>query len=143
MKTAGYAGILYHHLSSNATRADIHIVVSMGQQGVMWICPKDFDINNDTNHVAGTGLSESDGFVIANSINKCVYVQANPVHDDQIRNTSGAGDTFCGSLVHYHTNINGGKLSVNAIKYALAGAKLSLMSNTAIPVDIKSRIEKK
>ena len=76
-----------------------------------------------------------------------LHIPSCSINQWEIINTSGAGDTFCGTLLHSVSAGGAGSASLSEnvsianILYALRGAKASLMSKTAIPVDLKQMLE--
>jgi len=131
-----------------------HVLVTLGPLGVLWISSsthvlrehvklsKDVKTGVVPASVAkGITVIEVDDNVSALHIPSC------SINQWEIINTSGAGDTFCGTLLHSVSAGGAGSASLSEnvsianILYALRGAKASLMSKTAIPVDLKQMLE--
>lgn len=109
-----------------------HVLLSAGKLGLIWVTETDITSQRLVSHG-----------VHASKMGNCFVYQIPPapIAESEIINTSGAGDTFCGTLIYYLAKSDWkGRLTLEALLYGLLGARESLKVKTAVPINLKERM---
>ena len=124
---------------------DQSVVVTMGEQGVLWVgCTavltremNKFNHNTTFNSVALSTYQKAlsnNALTVVNDEVSVLHLPAMPISNSDIINTSGAGDTFCGTLIHGLTTQ---ELSIPLLIKGLSASRECLLMESAIPTHLK------
>lgn len=120
------------------------VIVSMGENGILWIGATNIltaEVNNFKHHAVFTEQELRDyqkqlnnkALVVIDDAASVLHLPAMPISNTDIVNTSGAGDTFCGTIVHGLTKQH---LSIPLLLRGLIASRECLRNTSAIPTNL-------
>jgi hypothetical protein len=124
-----------------------HVLVTLGALGVFWVSSS-AHVRREHVRLQKDVKSGAISATVAKSIKiievdedvSAVHIPCWSIAQSEIVNTSGAGDTFCGTMLHSLSTGPSDKVTIASILYALRGARASLKSKTAIPINLRAML---